>query len=103
MDILALKCSEKDNVAVIFSEGSEAGTIVTVRNDKGEKSSLKILEEIPYGHKTAVRFINRGEEVVKYGESIGIATSDIPAGAHVHVQNMDSQRGRGDLVKEEMS
>jgi len=34
---------------------------------------------------------------VKYGSPIGTATSDIAAGAHVHLHNLASARGRGDL------
>jgi hypothetical protein len=35
--------------------------------------------------------------VVKYGQRIGVAGADIAAGAHVHVHNVVSERGRGDL------
>jgi altronate dehydratase small subunit len=34
--------------------------------------------------------------VIKYGETIGLATSDISPGEHVHVHNVEGQRGRGD-------
>jgi altronate hydrolase len=47
------------------------------------------LEAIPFGHKLATRFIAAGQPVLKYGQAIGVATRDIPAGAHVHVQNLD--------------
>ncbi len=38
-----------------------------------------------------------GEEVRKYGEVIGLANAPISPGDHVHVHNVESQRGRGDL------
>ena len=38
----------------------------------------------------AVRAIEQGEKVLKYGLPIGSATRDIEAGEHVHVQNMKS-------------
>lgn len=57
--------------------------------------------EIPYGHKIAVRDIKLGELIFKYGEEIGIATQNIKKGDHVHIQNLDSLRGRGDLPKRE--
>ncbi len=59
--------------------------------------SLTVLEAVPFGHKVALVAIKRGAEVTKYGESIGIAAADIPGGGYVHVHNMESQRGRGDL------
>ena len=34
---------------------------------------------------------------MKYGEEIGVASRAIAAGNHVHVHNLDSMRGRGDL------
>src|SRR5437899_3214110 len=37
------------------------------------------------GHKLAVRPIAAGEPVLKYGQVIGFAAADVPAGAHVHV------------------
>lgn len=43
---------------------------------------------IPRGHKMALRHIPEGEPVVKYGQIIGFATQDIPAGDHVHSQNL---------------
>ena len=46
------------------------------------------LEEIPQGHKMALRDIAAGEMVVKYGLPIGHATSDIKAGQWVHTHNM---------------
>jgi altronate hydrolase len=43
---------------------------------------------IGLGHKIAVRPIARGEAVRKYGQIIGFAGEDIPAGCHVHVHNV---------------
>lgn len=60
--------NEKDNVAV---------TLVK----KGD---------IPAGHKLAVRDISRGEKIIKYGEIIGVATTDIKRGEWVHVHNVKS-------------
>lgn len=45
------------------------------------------------GHKCAARAIACGEEIVKYGQSIGVATADIAAGAHVHSHNMKTALG----------
>ena len=42
-------------------------------------------EDIARGHKIALREIAEGEAVVKYGNPIGLARADIPAGAWVHV------------------
>ena len=40
------------------------------------------------GHKYARVDIKAGENVIKYGNAIGRAISDIKAGEHVHTHNM---------------
>lgn len=42
------------------------------------------------GHKYAIRDIVCGENIVKYGNPIGHATSDIKCGEHVHTHNMST-------------
>lgn len=42
------------------------------------------------GHKLARRTIAPGENILKYGVSIGSATADIAIGDHVHLSNMKS-------------
>jgi altronate dehydratase small subunit len=48
----------------------------------------------------AITEIIKGRAAVKYGEEIGIATSDIRKGEKVHIHNLAGTRGRGDLEKE---
>ena len=43
---------------------------------------------LPVGHKVALRAIAKGAPVVKFGQSIGVASRAIRAGEHVHVQNV---------------
>lgn len=45
-------------------------------------------EDIPAGHKMALRDIREGENVLKYGMPIGHATRDIARGAWVHTHNL---------------
>jgi hypothetical protein len=84
--------SARDNVATAL-EPLEPGRVVTIG-----AASLTILELIPGGHKVALTDIPAGEALVKYGSAIGVASVRIPAGAHVHVHNVMSARGRGDLA-----
>ena len=94
---IALKVNDRDNVATIFANGIHNGSEVELRDKKGFVETLTVHGEIPYGHKIAVRDIKLGELIFKYGEEIGIATQNIRKGDHVHIQNLDSLRGRGDL------
>jgi altronate hydrolase len=49
---------------------------------------LTVQGRVGLGHKLAVRPIRAGETVLKYGQTIGFAAADIPAGAHVHIHNV---------------
>jgi altronate hydrolase len=51
---------------------------------------------IPAGHKVAVRALEPGEPIRRYGQIIGFATAPIAPGEHVHVQNC----GMGDFAKD---
>jgi len=57
----------------------------TVSFGEGE---ITLKEDIPMGHKAALREIRKGEAVIKYGYPIGEATEDIAAGAHIHTHNL---------------
>lgn len=98
MAIDAIILNGKDNVATAV-QVLQAGQKAVVRLDR-KLQDVVLAENIPYGHKFAVRNISRGEDIIKYAEVIGRATADIPAGCHAHVQNIESMRGRGDLKEE---
>lgn len=88
----AIVIDPRDSVAVAVVE-LEAGQPCTVRVGDDTRT-VEILHRIPFGHKFALRRIPKGESVLKYGEVIGEATTDIEPGAWVHVHNLASQRGR---------
>jgi altronate dehydratase small subunit len=97
MGIDAILLHGSDNVATAVQD-LKAGQRAAVRLGQ-ELTYAAVQEDIPYGHKFAVRAVRRGEDILKYGEVIGRATADIGAGCHAHVQNIESLRGRGDLQK----
>ena len=94
-NVKAIKNHDHDNVATLFGTAS-AGSVVTVMEKNGESFEVKVLNDIPYGHKIALTKIDVKTQVTKYGEAIGIATALIRLGEHVHVHNIESTRGRGD-------
>lgn len=85
----------EDNVATALRE-IEAGETLTIAVGDGTVT-LETLADVEFGHKLAIEHIPAGETVVKYGKSIGNATEDIDAGGWVHVHNVESNYGRGDL------
>jgi altronate hydrolase len=50
--------------------------------------ALEIRDEIPAGHKVALREIQPGEMVLRYGQGIGRARQSIHPGQHVHTHNL---------------
>jgi altronate dehydratase small subunit len=92
----AIVIKRQDNVATAIRD-IEIGKNVTV-GIEDETLTVRVLQVIPLGHKLALRHIQSGEEILKYGSVIGRATKDIQVGEHVHVHNVESTRGRGDLA-----
>ena len=83
----------KDNVATAL-EQLKAGSIASV-TVQGHTEKIKLLSDVPMGHKLALRDIEEGEAVIKYGEPIGQSTAKISRGEHVHVHNVTSQKRGG--------
>ena len=93
MTIRVFVIDENDNVATNVADEIPKGTKVDVNG-----TIIETRDVIPYGHKMALQPIAKGETVFKYALSIGSATEDIQPGNHVHVHNVESNRGRGDLA-----
>ena len=89
-----LRIDRRDNVAVAL-EPLEAGACAT---ERGSGMKVVACQVIPFGHKIALSDIKPGEAIVKYGEVIGRATKHISTGCHVHIHNVESLRGRGDIA-----
>lgn len=94
---LALKVDDLDNVATIFADGIVEGTVVEMRDKKGNTEQITVHQDVPYGHKIALCDLKKGDHIMKYGECIGAASMDIRKGDYVHVHNLEALRGRGDL------
>lgn len=80
---------EKDNIAVALDPLTKGSEPVLSTGQ-----TLPVCSDIPFAHKAALRPIAKGEAIIKYGQVVGVATADIAAGEHVHVQNMESLRHR---------
>lgn len=76
-----------DNVAVAVDAVAK-GSSVTVGGQ-----TFNVCQDIPAGHKIAIKEIKKGEDVVKYGFPIGTAKVDIPQGSWVHTHNVQSKLG----------
>ena len=92
MNHAALVHEREDDVAVVIQDIAPGTKILSVDLEGREVATISAVDQIPLGHKIALRAIKKGEQVKKYGRSIGRATQDIKGGGHVHVQNLKSER-----------
>ena len=74
----------------------KAGDTLELEVD-GLKKIIKLGADVPFGHKLSTSRIEPGSPVIKYGEIIGVSTTLIEPGDYVHIHNIASARGRGDL------
>jgi altronate hydrolase len=79
---VAVQLRPSDNVAVAARHLTEGMEI------QNNGVALRLGQRVGMGHKLALRDIKKGEAVYKYGQIIGFASQDIPAGSHVHVHNV---------------
>ena len=91
--ITALRIQPRDNVATCVL-AQKAGETAAYEAD-GEAVTVRLLDDVPFGHKLAIRPIAAGEEIIKYGYPIGRAVRDIQPGEHVHIHNVGSLRCNG--------
>jgi altronate dehydratase small subunit len=87
--------SPKDNVATALAD-LKTGDTLELEVD-GHKKVIKLGADVPFGHKLSLSRIEPDLPVIKYGEIIGISTAPIEPGDYVHIHNIASARGRGDL------
>lgn len=79
---------KEDNVATALVEFEKNMEIIL----RGETVLAQViaLEPVPKGHKIAVKSLEKGENILKYGVIIGRATRTIQQGEWVHVHCVES-------------
>lgn len=97
MSLRALIIHPDDNVANLIGPGRKGESVQCTIEGQTKMLTISLLDEIPSNHKFAPVNIKAGDPIIKYGLSIGRASRDIRAGQYVHVHNIESNRGRGDL------
>jgi len=77
-------------------DSARAGEACTLQGER--QGSVRLLQEVAFGHKVCIAEVPQGGAILKYGQVIGQATRSITVGEHAHVHNIDSARARGDLA-----
>jgi (2R)-sulfolactate sulfo-lyase subunit alpha len=68
-----------EEVGVVTLEGQPVGTV-------------KMVNDVPLGHKVAMKDLAAGKDVLKYNRVIGMASQAAPRGSHVHTHNLKTKR-----------
>lgn len=83
----------RDTVGVVVVEGVKAGMSLNGWiMDEDKRVTLQARQDIPIGHKIALRDMNPGDTVIKYGLDMGRVVAPIKAGEHAHVHNIKTKR-----------
>jgi len=93
MDIQFVVHDENDSVGVVVVEGVKAGDQLNGWiMDQDRIINFKAANDIPIGHKLAIKPLADKETVIKYGVDIGRMIAAVKPGEHVHVHNLKTKR-----------
>ncbi len=84
---------EHDSVGVVVVEGIKSGQELTGWiMDQDKEIKVKAKNDIPIGHKLAIKVLKANDTVIKYGVDIGRTVAAIAVGEHTHVHNLKTKR-----------
>lgn len=82
-----IKINKDDNVAVALKPIAKGTTVNVAGTD------VTTLEDVPQGHKFAIKPIKKGDAVIKYGFRIGYSQADVEVGGWIHTHNLRTALG----------
>ena len=82
----------QDDVGVAVTDLKKGSTIGAVTLEGKTAGKVKLLNNVPLGHKVALRDLPMDKRVIKYGRPVGKAVQPISRGAHVHTHNVKTLR-----------
>jgi len=89
LEKLALVISKRDNVGTAKSPLNSDDRLIY------KNKVININENIPFGYKFAIKDIDIGEPIIKFGKKVGIAKQKIKTGDLVHIHNISSYSFKG--------
>jgi len=76
----AIRLNPADNIVIALRDLGSGSTVPDV--------AAPLAAPVSRGHKIAARAVAQGENVIRYGQIIGVATRPIAAGEHIHTHNL---------------
>lgn len=87
---------EPDDDVGVAAMDLKAGEEIQAVTLEGEPVTLiELVDDVPLGHKVAMRDMDEKKNIIEYGSEIGYASTAIAKGAHVHIHNIKSLRWAG--------
>ncbi len=84
---------KQDNVGVVVVEGISSGSeMLCVVTEDNSDFQLVVQDDVPIGHKIALKDLQEGDDAIKYGQDIGRIVAPVAAGGHVHTHNLKTKR-----------
>ena len=85
--------NKRDSVGVIVVESINAGQeLLCVVTEDNSELTMVAAQAAPIGHKLALKDLEQGDTVLKYGHDIGHMISPAKRGEHIHVHNLKTKR-----------
>ena len=82
-----------DNVGVVVVEDLQPATdMLCVVTQDNSDFRMKANAAVQIGHKIALKDLQVGDTVIKYGQDIGKVVAAIKKGDHVHTHNLKTKR-----------
>ena len=84
---------DKDKVGVVVIDSTKKNQEYScwiMESDKTVK--IQSINNIPLGHKIALKDFKEGDTILKYGHDIGKVVASIKKGDHVHVHNVKTKK-----------
>lgn len=88
----AIQIDKTDNVATVTEEVVKGERLEVLSPDGKVILEVVPKEKVIFGHKIALKSFSPKDEIIKYGEIIGVASVDIQIGQWVHTHNVESGR-----------
>lgn len=82
---------KNSNLIIISENDSVAVALKDLKAGETHKAGIKdiiLINDIPFGHKVALKNIDENENIIKYGYPIGHAKCPIHEGEHIHTHNL---------------
>jgi len=81
-----------DDVGVAVMDLKKGSTVGAVTLEGKAVGSVKLLHNVPLGHKAAMRDLPKDKSMIKYGRPVGKVVADIKRGGYVHTHNVKTLR-----------